>query len=101
VLLSITKELSVNLSKTGSGRYISDLPDWRNRDINTVSLDRWLVDADGYYIDMREAVEELYANLSIIHTTLKGEEYVDLVYHYQKKPKGVYLSILSFIKQFS
>ena len=81
-------------------RYVKSIPSWCNRPDITKVADRWLVDQDGYYVNMNTVVKQLQEQLETIYSAVNDPKNEDYKYHYTKKPKDVYLAVTSFIKHF-
>ena len=81
-------------------RYIREVPSWYKNQSTTVVADQWLIDEEGYFVELESVVKQLHDLLTTIHSVVNDPKNEDFKYHYTKKPKGLYENVTVLIKHF-
>lgn len=83
-----------------SERYIKMLPQWIENQPSVKVADTWLVDQEGYFIELEDVVKQLHVQLTAIHSAVNDPKNEDYKYHYTKKPKAIYESVTALLNHF-
>lgn len=81
-------------------RYIKALPSWCGGQSVVKVADSWLVDTDGYFVELETVVKQLHDQLETIHAAVNDPANEDYKYHYTKKPKAIYTTVTALLKHF-
>ncbi len=84
-----------------SERYIKDVPSWTKGMHKPKSLDLWLVDEDGFFIDLNTVINNLREKLVYINKQVNDPVLEEMQYYFKTKPKGVYEDVIKLLKHFN
>jgi len=100
LLLAVEQVSNAAETPKGNIKYLKTLPKWMSDDPTNLSLDSYITDEDGYYVEAEDFLMSIYTNLLAIRDNLALEFNDDYQQYYINKPKRLYTEVISVFKQF-